>query len=128
MVRCIRCTKLSGEALRKPPCGALERNVGEFVNGDNIARACVFMLNLTYEAYLPLAQSESRVLVLNIGCGNDLTVRELAEVIRDVVGFKGKLAFDASKPDGTPRKLLNVSPTKELGGRKPSLCVKGSQP
>jgi hypothetical protein len=49
------------------------------------------------------------------GCAEDLTVRELAELIRDVVEFKGRLTFDASKPDGTPRKLLDVSSMKQLG-------------
>jgi GDP-L-fucose synthase len=52
---------------------------------------------------------------LNIDCGEDLTVRELAELIRDVVDFKGRLTFDTSKLDGTPRKLLDVSRMKEFG-------------
>ena len=55
--------------------------------------------------------------MINVGCGEDLTVRELAELIRDVVGFKGRLTFDASKPDGTPRKLLDVSRMTALGWR-----------
>ncbi|MGA0073327.1 MAG: GDP-L-fucose synthase, partial [Steroidobacteraceae bacterium] len=54
-------------------------------------------------------------LPINIGCGEDLTIRELAELIARVVGYTGRLAFDATKPDGTPRKLLDVSRAKALG-------------
>jgi GDP-L-fucose synthase len=87
----------------------------EFLHSDDIADACVFLLNLPDEVYRPIAQSESRAPLLNIGCGEDLTVRELAEIIRDVVGFRGSFTFDPSKPDGTPRKLLDVSRMRELG-------------
>ena len=57
--------------------------------------------------------------IVNIGCGEDLTVRELAEVIADVVGYRKKLLFDLSQPDGTPRKLLDISRLTALGW-KPS--------
>lgn len=87
----------------------------EFLHSDDMADACVFLLNLPDEVCVPISRSESQPPLLNIGCGEDLTVRELAELIRDVVGFKGRLAFDASKPDGTPRKLLDVSRMKMLG-------------
>jgi GDP-L-fucose synthase len=53
--------------------------------------------------------------VFNVGCGEDLSIRDLTELIREVVEFQGKLMFDASKPAGTPRKLLDVSRMKELG-------------
>jgi GDP-L-fucose synthase len=52
---------------------------------------------------------------LNIGCGEDLTIRELAELVAQVVGFRGGVRFDESKPDGTPRKLLDVSRLRALG-------------
>jgi len=65
--------------------------------------------------YGPIIDSKSLAPLLNIGCGEDLTVRELAELIGEVVGFKGRLVFDTSKPDGTPRKLLDVTRMKELG-------------
>jgi GDP-L-fucose synthase len=55
--------------------------------------------------------------LLNVGTGTDVTIRELAETVMDVVGFSGSLAFDASKPDGTPRKLLDVSRLSALGWR-----------
>ncbi len=52
-----------------------------------------------------------------MGCGEDLSIRELAELMREVTGFPGGIAFDATKPDGTPRKLLDVSRINELGWR-----------
>jgi GDP-L-fucose synthase len=87
----------------------------EFLHADDMADACVFLMNLPDEVYGPIAHSESKAPLLNIGCGEDLTVRELAELIREVVRFEGRLTFDASKPEGTPRKLLDVSRMKELG-------------
>jgi GDP-L-fucose synthase len=87
----------------------------EFLHADDMADGCVFLMNLPDEVYTAIAYSESQAPLLNIGCGEDLTVRELAELIRDVVGFKGRLVFDTSKPDGTPRKLLDVTRIKELG-------------
>jgi GDP-L-fucose synthase len=87
----------------------------ELLHSDDMADACVFLMNLPDDVYTPIARSESQAPLINIGYGEDLTVRELAELIRDVVGFKGRLTFDASKPDGTPRKLLDVSRMKGLG-------------
>jgi len=76
----------------------------EFLHVDDLAEACLFLM-ATY----------SGEEIINVGCGQDLTIRELAELIRKVVGFAGELAFDASKPDGTPRKLLDVSRITALG-------------
>lgn len=87
----------------------------EFLHSDDMADACVFLMNLPDAVYGPIVDSKSLAPLLNIGCGEDLTVRELAELIGEVVGFKGRLVFDTSKPDGTPRKLLDVSRIKELG-------------
>jgi GDP-L-fucose synthase len=87
----------------------------EFLHSDDMADACVFLMSLPDDIYQPIVRSESQSPLFNIGCGEDLTVRDLAELIRDVVGFKGHLAFDASKPDGTPRKLLDVNRMKTLG-------------
>jgi GDP-L-fucose synthase len=87
----------------------------EFLHTDDMADACVFLMNLPGDAYGPIAGSESQVPLLNIGCGEDVTVQELAGLIRDVVGFQERLIFDISKPDGTPRKLLDVSRKEELG-------------
>jgi GDP-L-fucose synthase len=87
----------------------------EFLHSDDLANACVFLMNLPDELYEPIARSEVHPPMLNIGCGVDMTVKELAELIREVVGFKGRLDFDRSKPDGTPRKLLDVSRMIKLG-------------
>ncbi len=76
----------------------------EFLFADDLADACTFLMESDYSGPL-----------LNIGTGEDLTIRELAETVMDVVGFKGELAFDSSKPDGTPRKLLDVSALHSLG-------------
>jgi len=87
----------------------------EFLHSDDMADACVFVMSLPDAVYGPIIDSKSLAPLLNIGCGEDLTVRELAELIGEVVGFKGRLVFDTSKPDGTPRKLLDVTRMKELG-------------
>lgn len=87
----------------------------EFLHADDLADACLFLMSLPEDRFDPLVRSEAEAPLLNIGCGEDLTIRELAEQIREVVGFDGALVFDASKPDGTPRKLLDISKLKELG-------------
>jgi len=87
----------------------------EFLHSDDMADACVFLMNLPDKVFQPITRSESHAPLFNVGCGEDLTIRELAELIRQVVGFNGRLTFDASKPDGTPRKLLDVSRMKDLG-------------
>ncbi len=76
----------------------------EFLHVDDLADACVFLM-LHYDSGD----------IINVGTGVDVTIRELAEMVRRVTGFKGQLAFDASKPDGTPRKLLDVSKIHALG-------------
>ncbi len=76
----------------------------EFLHVDDLADACVHLLEV-YDDEIPI----------NIGCGADLTVAELAEKVRAVVGFTGRLRFDATRPDGTPRKLLDVSRLSALG-------------
>lgn len=76
----------------------------EFLHVDDMADASVYLMN-TYD------ESD----IVNVGVGSDVSIRELAESIRDVVGFEGELEFDASKPDGTPRKLMNVDKLTSLG-------------
>jgi GDP-L-fucose synthase len=76
----------------------------EFLHSNDLARACLFLL----EKY-------DDDLALNVGVGNDLPIRELAELIKAVTGFKGSIEWDQSKPDGTPRKLLDISRISELG-------------
>ena len=76
----------------------------EFLHTDDLAKACLFLLDHYNQPDL-----------INIGCGEDVTIRELAETVCDVLGFQGTLEFDASKPDGTPRKLLDIQKIKSLG-------------
>jgi GDP-L-fucose synthase len=87
----------------------------EFLHVDDMAAACVHVMNLNEATYR--AHSQPMLSHINIGTGVDCSIRELAETIARVTGFKGKLAFDASKPDGTPRKLLDVSRLAALGWR-----------
>ena len=79
------------------------------------------------DAMLFLMQNYSDAEIVNVGTGEDLTIRELAELIAGVVGFKGKLEFDASKPDGTPRKLLDVSRIAALGWKAKTPLREGVQ-
>ncbi|MDB5642988.1 MAG: GDP-L-fucose synthetase [Hyphomicrobiales bacterium] len=90
----------------------------EFLFSDDMAAACVHLMNLPDERYLPLLgqdRNDGLAPLVNIGVGDDLTIRELAETLQRVVGFAGALAFDVSKPDGTPRKLLDVTRLTALG-------------
>ncbi|RTL33102.1 MAG: GDP-L-fucose synthase [Burkholderiales bacterium] len=76
----------------------------EFLYADDLADACVYLMEQGYKGPL-----------VNIGTGTDVTIRELAETVLKVVGFQGELTFDTSKPDGTPRKLMDVSRLRGLG-------------
>ena len=86
----------------------------EFLYSEDMADACVYLLGLPEDVYSSLLTPDSSPLI-NIGVGKDLTIRELAETIRDVVGAKIELEFDASMPDGTPRKLLDTTRLTQLG-------------
>lgn len=90
----------------------------EFLYSDDMADACVHLMNLPDEQFVPLlgqARNDGLAPLLNIGVGHDVTIRELAETVSETVGYKGKLEFDATKPDGTPRKLLDVGRLTALG-------------
>ncbi len=87
----------------------------ELLHVDDLAAACVHVMGL--EAAEIAAVTQPMCSHINIGNGVDVTIRELAETIKKVVGFDGELQFDASKPDGTPRKLLDVSKINSLGWR-----------
>jgi GDP-L-fucose synthase len=76
----------------------------EFLYVDDLAEACVHLMEAGYDGEL-----------VNLGTGEDVTIRELAETVMRVVGFEGRIVFDSSKPDGTPRKLLDVSRARTLG-------------
>lgn len=85
----------------------------EFLYSEDMADACIYLLR--QERARLLEDSEVAPPLFNIGCGIDMTIRELAQQVCATVGFKGELQFDASKPDGTPRKLLDVSRLDRLG-------------
>jgi GDP-L-fucose synthase len=87
----------------------------EFLHSDDVAEACLFLMNLDPGAFNPLVANETNAPVINVGSGKDLTIRELAGLIAEVVGFDGVLSFDSSKPDGAPRKLLDVSRILSFG-------------
>lgn len=85
----------------------------EFLHVDDMAAASLFVLDLDPEIYE--RETQKMLSHINVGSGTDVTIRELAETVAEVVGFKGNLDFDTSKPDGTPRKLMDVSRLKRLG-------------
>jgi GDP-L-fucose synthase len=76
----------------------------EFLHSNDLAEACVYLM-----------ENYDSPEIINVGTGEDVTIRELAEIIREVVGFQGHLEFDTSKPDGTPRKLMDVTKLHGLG-------------
>ena len=86
----------------------------ELLYSDDLAAACVSLLNMTDEIYGSLLKDDEPPLI-NIGTGEDVTIRELAETVFRVLGFTGGLTFDTTKPDGTPRKLMDVSRLHALG-------------
>ena len=86
----------------------------EFLYVDDLASACVFLM-----------ESGLKEDWLNVGTGSDVTIRELAQIVADVVGFKGELVFDGSKPDGTPQKLLDVSKLAAQGWRATTSLLDG---
>lgn len=97
----------------------------EFLYSQDLADACVFLMNLPDEKFNPLVSSDSVAApIINIGCGEDLTIAQLAKMIAKVVGFEGNIHFDASKPDGTPRKLLCVDKIHALGWKSKTELAK----
>ena len=96
----------------------------EFLYSNDMADACVFLMNLEddkFDSLLGSDESKTGVFlppVVNIGCGLDLPIHELAEMIRDVIGFSGNILFDTTKPDGTPRKLLDITRLTRTGWQR----------
>jgi GDP-L-fucose synthase len=87
----------------------------EFLYVDDMAEACLHIMELDNETYA--RNTQPMLSHINIGTGEDLAIRDLAKTIGEVVGYQGRIAFDASKPDGTPRKLMDVGRMKSLGWR-----------
>jgi GDP-L-fucose synthase len=88
----------------------------EFLHVEDLADAAVFLM-----------QHYDQPEIVNVGTGEDVTIRELAEIVSRTVGFQGQFVFDASKPDGTPRKLLDVSRLRSLGWKHSILLEEGIQ-
>jgi GDP-L-fucose synthase len=97
----------------------------EFLYSDDLADACLFLMNLDQRRFDSLVASDQTPPLINIGCGFDLSIRELAVQIAETVGFKGNLKFDTTKPDGTPRKLLDVSRLASLGWQPKTTMSQG---
>jgi GDP-L-fucose synthase len=86
----------------------------EFLFVDDMAQAVIYALEHTLPEYL-----------YNVGTGKDISIRELAETIQTVIGHQGKIIWDSSKPDGTPRKLMDVSKMKEVGWEYSTELIQG---
>lgn len=93
----------------------------EFLYSDDLADAAVYLMNLPDEKYFSLFEKKSTMEkiaippLVNIGTGKDITIRELSELVKETVGFKGNIEWDISKPDGTPKKILDVSRMRDIG-------------
>ena len=87
----------------------------EFLFVDDMASACIFLME----------NPEIKDGIFNIGTGEDLTIRQLAEIIAEIVGFEGEIVFDKNKPDGTPRKLLNINRMSKIGWKAKTTLREG---
>lgn len=85
----------------------------EFLHVDDMAEAALFVMGLPAKTYA--AHTQPMLSHINVGCGDDIAIGDLAKLIAEVTGFKGAIAFDTTKPDGTPRKLMDVSRLTQLG-------------
>ena len=103
----------------------------EFLFSDDMAEACVFLMNLPDDRYDALLGSDESVSgrfeppLINIGVGQDVTIGELARLVGQVTGFAGDIVFDTSKPDGTPRKLLDSSLLQRAGWKATTALADG---
>lgn len=86
----------------------------EFLHSDDMASACVFLMQNAKTSCQPLFNNDQPPLI-NVGCGQDVTIAELVSLVQKIVGYEGNIIWDPTKPDGTPRKLLDISKLKALG-------------
>ena len=112
MMRRFHETKLSGS--EKVVVWGTGKPMREFLHVDDMAAACIHVMNLTHEEFIA-AVPNPMCSHINVGTGCDVTIAELASTMAKVVGFEGEIEFDTSKPDGTPRKLMDVSRLGSLG-------------
>ncbi|MBL8340923.1 MAG: GDP-L-fucose synthase [Rubrivivax sp.] len=103
----------------------------EFLYSDDMADACVHLMNLPEERFVALLGSDESASgrfeppLVNIGVGHDVTIAELAHLVRDVTGYRGEIVFDRSKPDGTPRKLMDVRLLESTGWKATTSLERG---
>jgi len=106
------------EALKKGASEVVVWGTGaprrEFLHVDDMAEACVYLMGLPDRQYHEIVKNLKPCLI-NIGMGRDITIKELAALVKEIVGFDGKIVFETSKPDGTPQKLLDISRMAQLG-------------
>lgn len=114
MIRKFHEAKVRGDA--EVPLWGTGAPRREFLCSDDMAEACVHLMALPAETITPMLDASAPPLV-NVGCGSDLSIRELSEVVRSVVGGDAKVRWDTSKPDGTPQKLLDTTKLARLGWR-----------
>ena len=119
-------TTINDQPSTKLICWGTGSPFREFLSSDDLAEACVFLLekidyaDVAFEDETGTVQSH-----LNVGSGREVSIRELAKTVRDVVGFKGEIEWDASKPDGTPRKLMDSTKLKKLGWKAEIALAEG---
>jgi GDP-L-fucose synthase len=89
----------------------------EFLHVDDLADACLHIINLDDQVFQSLISGKVAPLI-NVGCGEDNSIKEMALMIQKIIGFKGKIIFDTTKPDGTPQKLLDISLLNKLGWKQ----------
>ena len=87
----------------------------EFLYVDDLADACIFLINLPEKQYNKLLLNDMQPPLINIGWGKDISIKELVDLVKEVIGYTGNVQWDTSKPDGTPRKLLNIDKMNGLG-------------
>jgi GDP-L-fucose synthase len=115
LIRKVDAAKRSGE--KKLVVWGTGRPLREFLCSDDMADACVYLLNLPEEKFHALTADAERAPLVNVGSGTDLSIGELARTVCRVLGFEGEIEFDTSKPDGTPRKLMDSGKLFAFGWR-----------
>lgn len=103
----------------------------EFLYSDDMADACVYLMNLPQDQYQALLGSDETKTgkfeppLINVGMGEDISIKELAELVKNIVGFEGGVVLDTSKPDGTPRKLMDVAKLTSVGWKASTTLEQG---
>jgi len=100
--------------LKKVEIWGTGKPMREFLHVDDLADACTYIMTLEHEKFNSLVTGDSLPMI-NIGCGKDMSIKELAFLVKDVVEYDGEITFDMTKPDGMPKKLLDISMLKSLG-------------